>query len=102
MAMQGKPLALALPGNTVQIWETKDAASTMRGEQVITVSKPLYLKMKVQNGYQCRFYWSEGGRDWNEMSTGNEPYNSDFLPPWDRSPRPGLAAQGRRFGARHL
>jgi hypothetical protein len=47
----------------------------------IRVNKPLQLKMKVEKGYQCRFYSSKSGKDWNEIKAGSDYYNADFCHP---------------------
>ncbi len=87
-------VGIGMAGNAVQVWVTKDNQRTMIGEKHIAAGKSVYLKMGITNGYLCRFYWSENGTTWNEINTGGNAFNGDFLPPWDRSPRPGLWHSG--------
>ena len=48
----------------------------------------------VEDGCELKFYWSDTPGKWNEITTGDNYFNADFLPPWDRSPRPGLLQNG--------
>jgi hypothetical protein len=57
-------------------------------------NQPVQLKMKVENGYQIQFFWSEDEKNWREVTNNAAHYNGNFLPPWDRSPRPGMLHQG--------
>jgi hypothetical protein len=43
--------------------------------------------------FTCKVFWKQQG-DWNELTPGRKPYSIAFLPPWDRSPRPGLNFAG--------
>ncbi|TKK66022.1 beta-xylosidase [Ilyomonas limi] len=90
----GQSVGIGIKNNTVQIWEVKNQKRMILAEEEIRVKMPLQLKMKIDKGYQCRFYWSEEGKNWTEIKTGSDYYNAGFLPPWDRSPRPGLMQQG--------
>jgi len=87
-------VGIGIKDNVVQVWEVKKNTRSILKEEVITANKHLQLKMKVEKGSRCRFYWRLGERDWNQMKLGVDYYNGDFLPPWDRSPRPGLIQQG--------
>lgn len=80
--------------NTITVWEVRDKKKLILKEEKIKAISNVRLKMKVEKGYQCRFYWSAGGSGWRELKTGGEYFNADFLPPWDRSPRPGLMQLG--------
>ena len=78
----------------MQIWETnKENRSVMKEEKLIRKAS-VQLKIAVEKGFQLRFYWKENGNDWKELSTGAGYYDGSFLPPWDRSPRPGLLQKG--------
>ncbi|QNE39800.1 family 43 glycosylhydrolase [Hymenobacter sp. NBH84] len=90
----GQAVGVGVRNNTVEVWEVKDKKRTVVRDAAVKASQPVQLKMAVQNGYQCRFFWRSNGKQWNELLTGNSFYNGDFLPPWDRSPRPGLLHQG--------
>jgi beta-xylosidase len=89
----GQALGIGIKNNMIQIWEVKDKERTVLTEVTVKTGKPLELKMKVDNGYQCRFYWNEG-QNWKELKLTTEFLNGDFLPPWDRTPRPGLIYLG--------
>jgi hypothetical protein len=89
----GQALGVGVKNNTIQVWEVKDKKRTVLREETIGTGKPLRLKMKVDNGYQCRFFWTEG-ESWRELKLKADYHNGDFLPPWDRTPRPGLLHLG--------
>ncbi|WP_158642534.1 family 43 glycosylhydrolase [Chitinophaga japonensis] len=90
----GQSVGVGVKNDTVQVWEVKKGERSVLQESVIPRGEHLQLKMKVEKGYQCRFYWSKDGNTWNPLKTGEVYYNGEFLPPWDRSPRPGLMHQG--------
>lgn len=89
----GQSVGIGVKDNKIQVWEVKNQKRTILKEEEIRAKK-VWLKMKAEKGYQCRFYWSKNGKEWTELTTGTEFYNGNFLPPWDRSPRPGLLHQG--------
>ena len=82
----------------IQVWEVKKEKWSVLKEAV-SGSSPVQLKIGVEKGSQLRFYWSENGKDWKELLVNGEFYNGDFLPPWDRSPRPGLMQYGAEAAA---
>jgi len=90
----GQSVGIGIRKDTVQVWEVKNGQRSVLSESAARPGSPLQLKMKIEKGYQCRFYWSENGNTWKELATGADYYNGGFLPPWDRSPRPGLMHQG--------
>lgn len=87
-------IGIGVQNNKIEVWEVRKQKRTILKEEAVADSKSLYLKMKVEKGYQCRFYWSDNRGAWKEIKTGDDFYNGDFLPPWDRSPRPGLLQKG--------
>lgn len=90
----GQSVGIGVRENVVQVWEVKKDKRSVVKEETVSVNKPIQLKIGVEKGYQCRFYWSEGGKDWKEAALPGAYYNGNFLPPWDRSPRPGLICLG--------
>ena len=87
-------VGIGVKDKLVQVWEVKKNTNSVLQEELVDVRKPLQLKMKVEKGSECRFYWRNGEGDWNQMKLKVDYYNGSFLPPWDRSPRPGLIQQG--------
>jgi beta-xylosidase len=85
---------IGVKNDMIQVWMVKDTMRKVLKELQVNPSAPLYLKIKVEDGYKLRFYWSNVFNSWNELTTGNDYFNADFLPPWDRSPRPGLLQLG--------
>ena len=79
--------------DSVEVWQVKDSTKTVLEAKAI---KPgvTYLKIVVEDGYKFKFYAGSDAGNWSEITTGDAFYNADFLPPWDRSPRPGLLQQG--------
>ncbi|HWV66690.1 hypothetical protein, partial [Chitinophaga sp.] len=85
---------IAVRNDTVAFWVIKDGKRTVPGEQKIPAANtPVYLKMAMLPDFTCRVYWKQQG-EWEELTPGKKAYNISFLPPWDRSPRPGLNFQG--------
>ncbi len=85
---------IGIKDDTILVWEVKKQKRSLLSEIIIKSKTPVYLKMKVEAGFKCRFFWSDAGKNWEEMKTTDNYYNGDFLPPWDRSPRPGLLHMG--------
>ena len=50
--------------------------------------------MEVKDGYQCRFFYGYDAGNWQEIKTDSTYFNADYLPPWDRSARPGIMQYG--------
>lgn len=90
----GQSVGIGIKEDMVQVWEVKKDKRSVLMEERIGANKPVQLKMRVEKGSRCRFYWSEDGKSWKEVSVNEDYYNGDFLPPWDRSPRPGLMHLG--------
>lgn len=82
---------IGIKENTIQLWEVKKNKRIILKEISLSISdKPIRFKIKVEDGYKIAFFWSENSSTWTPLKTENTFYNGDFLPPWDRSPRPGL------------
>ncbi|MBO9561210.1 MAG: family 43 glycosylhydrolase [Niastella sp.] len=83
-------VGIGVTNDKVQVWEVKKNRKHILTEAAIS-KKPIRLRMQVEAGYQCRFFWSQDGNQWNELKAGDQSYyDGRHLPPWDRSPRPGL------------
>lgn len=83
-------VGIATRKDTVEFWAIKEGKRTVLNTQQIPNRKvPVYLKMKVLPDFTCRVYWKQSA-EWSELTTDSKPYSISFLPPWDRSPRPGL------------
>jgi beta-xylosidase len=86
---------IAVRDNKVEFWATKDDQRTVLKEKELQQpEQPVYLKMVVSPDFTCKVYWKQGP-DWQELTADNKPFSIGFLPPWDRSPRPGLSFLGR-------
>jgi len=82
-------------GNKIHFWAVKDSKETLLGSSDIEhPALPVQLKMVVKSDLTCSVYWKQKNTDWKELSAGEKAYAIDFLPPWDRSPRPGLNFKG--------
>lgn len=80
--------------NQIELWQVKDNQRSVLNKTTLENTTPVLLKMVVSSGFQTGFYWKQSPGNWNEISTGNAYYDASFLPPWDRSPRPGLHVLG--------
>ena len=90
----GQAVGIGVRNEAVEVWAVKDKKRMVLTETAVAASQPVQLKMTVAEGSWCRFFWRGNGQQWQEVTTGGAYYNGDFLPPWDRSPRPGLLHQG--------
>lgn len=87
-------VGIGVVGNKVQLWEVKNNQRKILAEATLKQSTT-HLRMLVSEGYQCRFFWSREGTGFYELKAGDQPYyDGRHLPPWDRSPRPGLLHYG--------
>src|SRR5690606_3814335 len=81
--------------NLIQLWEVKDGNRTILEEVSINSGKPVQVKIAVEDGFKCRFYWKTPQKSWEEITTTEqEYYDGRFLPQWDSSARPGLIHKG--------
>lgn len=88
-------VGISVHGNQVAFWAIKDSKKEVLQEITLSsTSLPVYLKLKVLPDFTCRVYWKQQA-DWQELTANNEAYSIRFLPPWDRSPRPGLHVAGK-------
>ena len=94
----GQSVGIGVKDNVVQVWEVKKNQRSILMEKHIG-GNPVQLKMKVDKGYQIRFYWGKKESGWNQLSINDTYYNGNFLPQWDRSPRVGLLHQGNQTDA---
>src|SRR5699024_8938103 len=86
-------LGIGIIDNEIQLWKIKDNNRQILSTITVQPYEELQLKISLLNG-QCSFYWKTQAH-WNEIKTQDkEPVNGNFLPQWDRSPRPGLIHKG--------
>lgn len=90
----GQSVGIGVKENSIQLWEVKEGKQSVLKEATVSGNGPVQLKIGVKNGSQLRFFWSEVGKPWKELSINGAYYDGNFLPPWDRSPRPGLLQNG--------
>lgn len=95
----GQSVGIGVKDNVVQVWEVKKENRSVLKEKKLSESVPVQLKIVVEQGYQLKFYYRENKNEWKELSTGADHYDGNFLPPWDRSPRPGIMQQGNEAAA---
>lgn len=80
----------------IEVFEVKNKKRTILRREVKANKGEVFFKIGVEEGYKFRFFWSHEKNRWNEIKAGEgSSYNGDFLPPWDRSPRPGLLHYGK-------
>jgi len=95
----GQSVGIGIQNNSIQVWEVKKDKRSILKEEKLSEGGPVQLKVAVEKGAQLRFYWSVNGQEWKEIRLSEKFYNGDFLPPWDRSPRPGLMQKGEDAAA---
>nr|WP_068890535.1 glycoside hydrolase family 43 protein [Pedobacter panaciterrae] len=88
-------IGVGTAGNKVQFWVVKDNKETLLSASTLdNPGIPVELKMVVKPDLTTRIYWRQKSEAWKELSAGDKAYSIDFLPQWDRSPRPGLNFKG--------
>lgn len=90
----GQAVGIGVENNAIQVWETRKENRRVLQQKESPEKGSVQLKMRVDNGYQIRYYWRKGSEKWQEIALNEAFYNGDFLAPWDRSPRPGLLHRG--------
>ena len=89
-------VGIGIRDNLIEVFEVKNNKRTILRRKENVNNGPVFLKIGVEEGYKIRFFWSHEKNSWNEIKAGDDSYyNGDFLPPWDRSPRPGLLHFGK-------
>ncbi|MCF3108120.1 glycoside hydrolase family 43 protein [Niabella sp. CC-SYL272] len=84
---------IGIKNDSIEIWCVKENIRKVLGGVKINGALVCYFKMTVTDGRRTRFYWSNDQRSWNELRVEDAAI-SQFLPPWDRSSRPGLLQLG--------
>lgn len=79
-------------GNNLQVITVINGKETEVAQKEIGKGKEIYVQMQVQNGKDISFFYSNNGRDFQQVNS--QPVDGAFLPPWDRAVRAGLTSQG--------
>lgn len=88
---------LGLEAGKLKLVEIKDNVRTVLAEEAVNSEAALKLKMSVEDGYKCRFFWSLFEDQWQEIQGATTGfYDGNHLPQWDRSARPGLFHNGKQ------
>ncbi|RYZ98479.1 MAG: beta-xylosidase, partial [Sphingobacteriaceae bacterium] len=86
-------IGIGVVNNKVEFWQVKDNVKTVLKSTTVAANKLVKLKIAANSDNTCRVYWNQSGK-WNELTDAAQPQSIGFLPPWDRSPRPGLIFNG--------
>ncbi|MEJ7644915.1 MAG: glycoside hydrolase family 43 protein [Chryseolinea sp.] len=76
----------------VQCWMTKENQFTVVKEIMYPGKDFIEFKMQVEPRHEVIFYYRVKRGEWNVVN--EKAMSIDFLPQWDRSPRPGLHVKG--------
>jgi beta-xylosidase len=88
-------VGIGVQNNKVLLWEVKEAKRRTINTANVPAGKSVKLKMEVEDGYQCKFFYALKDGNWKELKQdGKAFYEGKFLPQWDRSPRLGLIHSG--------
>jgi len=86
-------IGIGVTNNEIQLWEVRDNKRNILSKVAMEDYKNIQLRISIKNG-QCSFYWKIDDK-WNSLNVEDKPtVSGDFLPQWDRSPRPGLIHYG--------
>lgn len=85
-------LGIGVTGEKVEFWMVKENKRTILGESTIDASGPVRLKLAMNPDFSCEVFYRQGNGQWVAMAANS--VQAEFLPQWDRSPRPGLHFKG--------
>ncbi|KGE13700.1 family 43 glycosylhydrolase [Sphingobacterium deserti] len=83
---------LSIQGNEIHLKSVKDGKEDLL-ETVVNDANNVYLKVEVNRGVYCDFFWSTDGRHWKKIN--QEAIDATALTRWDRVARPGLIHIGK-------
>ncbi|KYP13634.1 glycoside hydrolase family 43 protein [Flavihumibacter sp. CACIAM 22H1] len=89
----GAALGIGIIGNQVQVWKVAENKRSVLQTAQLQYEGICELKLVVDTNHTCRFYYKTGVDSWQELVV-QQAVSADFLPQWDRSPRPGLHIWG--------
>ena len=87
-------VGVGVKGDFLEVWQVKEGKRSVVARQRLTNVDGIELMIKVRKGYLMQFYWREGADEWRPVDGYRYALDASFLPPWDRSPRPGLHHKG--------
>lgn len=91
-------IGMGVQHDTLLLWKTSDKGFVVVAKRPVTpaADKAVQLRIDVQPNLLCRFYYrGSESEQWIEWTAEDRPSLSiGELPPWDRSPRPGLHMRG--------
>jgi len=85
-------IGVGVKGDKVLCWMTKENDFTILQEIMYAGKSSVELMMTISRNHQAQFKYKAGREGWKVVNS--EPIPIDFLPQWDRSPRPGLHVKG--------
>ncbi|MEO5979262.1 MAG: glycoside hydrolase family 43 protein [Chryseolinea sp.] len=87
-------VGIGFNGKNLEVWEVKkNEKKLLKGMAFQHYGDIIDLKISVTDGNKIQFFY-RFENDWKIVNTDASFINGDFLPPWDRSPRPGLYYDG--------
>jgi len=89
-------VGLAVQGHELIVWSVNKSEKSLITHIPVAAAKGIHLRIQVSDGSRLKFSWSPDAEAWNDIDTGSDYFDASFLPPWDRSPRPGLSQQGNQ------
>ncbi|NDV57190.1 family 43 glycosylhydrolase [Bacteroides sp. 519] len=85
-------LAFGAMDNKLVVKAIKDGEEQLLFTDILPTELP-YLKIQVNKGTKCNFFWSEDGKQWQKVQLSST-MNMSYLVRWDRVARPGLIHAG--------
>lgn len=80
-------VVLGCRNNELILKEIRDGKENILKRMTLPAITP-YLKIKITDGCNCLFFWSEDKKTWHVINADENKYNQ--LTRWDRIARPGL------------
>lgn len=85
----GAAIGIGCSDNKIVVWQVREKNRVLLVEMPTKVAGPVKLKMSVTADHRCSFHYKLVTGGWKEL-VPKESVSAEFLPQWDRSPRPGL------------
>lgn len=92
----GESAGIGVSGSKVQVWVVQKNLRRILAESDSFSAGSVSLRIALTDEFKLRFFWRADRSSWNEISS---LLDAGFLPPWDRSPRPGLHVRGKETDA---
>jgi hypothetical protein len=87
----GNAVGAGVSNGQVILWRVEKGRRHELAKKEVPKTGQLHLRLSVKEGHLFRFSFSTEGKEWTPLG---DSADGDYLPPWDRSIRVALVANG--------